>query len=126
MPRAASAEVILIVEDEDQVRAMTVETLQELGYIVLAARSGAEALQHIAERSDIALMFTDVVMAGMNGRQLADAARARRPDLKILFTTGYTRNAIVHHGRLDDDVALLQKPFAAAELARAIRRELDG
>ena len=93
---------ILVVEDDDDVRAYTVEILRELGYRVLEAHDGPSALRLI-ERQDrlIDLMFTDVVMPGMSGRELADRARAVQPELKVLYTSGYTRNAIVHGGRLD-------------------------
>ena len=81
----------------------------------------------LAERADIALLFTDVGLPGQyNGRQLADAARALRPALKVLFTTGYARNAIVHHGRLDPGLDLIVKPFSYASLASKVRAVLDG
>ncbi len=117
MPTGTAGEVILVVEDEERVREISVATLRELGYTVLSAIDGDQALQALARRNDVRLLFTDVVMPGMNGRQLADEARARQPSLKVIFTTGYTRNAIVHDGRLDGGVALLQKPFTAAALA---------
>ncbi len=125
LPRARAGEVVLVVEDEDQVRALSAETLRELGYEVLTASRGTEALELLDQRPDVRLLFTDVVMPEMNGRVLADRARAARPDLRVVFTTGYTRNAIVHHGRLDEGVALLNKPFTAGDLARRIRQELD-
>ena len=87
----------------------------------------AEALQLIDANPSIDLLFTDVIMPGpMNGRQLADEAQRRRPALKVLYTSGYTENAIVHHGRLDPGVLLLAKPYRKAELARMIRTALDG
>ena len=124
LPRG-NGETILVVEDEAQVRAVSVEALRELGYRVIEAASGGEALGKFDADPAISLLFTDVVMPGMNGRQLADAVRARRPALKVVFTTGYTRNAIVHHGRLDEGVSLLQKPFTVTQLARKIREGLD-
>jgi len=98
--RAIGAETILVVEDDDALRAYAGEILRELGYQVIEAKNGAAALAAL-ERGEIELLFTDVVMpGGMNGRQLADEAVRRRPGLKVLFTTGYTRNAIVHHGQI--------------------------
>jgi len=126
-PRAIGAESILVVEDDDTLRAYTLEILNELGYHVLEASSGAAALEIIDGTYDIDLLLTDVVMpGGINGRQLADEAVRRQPSLKVLFTTGYTRNAIVHHGRLDPGVQMIGKPFSAAELGTKIRTLLDG
>jgi CHASE1-domain containing sensor protein/CheY-like chemotaxis protein len=123
--QSRGAEVVLVVEDEDQVREMSVDTLAELGYTVLAAASGEEALWLLDQRPDVRLLFTDVVMPGMNGRELAQAARDRMPGVKVLFTTGYARDAIVREGRLEEGIAVIQKPFAAADLARRIRETLD-
>ena len=123
--RAIGTESILVVEDDEELRAYTTETLRELGYFVLEAANGAEALESL-ERRPVDLLFTDVVMpGGVNGRQLADEARRRWPRLKVLFTTGYTRNAIVHHGRLDPGIHLIGKPFSFQELAAKIRSRLD-
>ena len=92
-----------------------------------AAADGASALRLLETEPGIGMLFTDVVLpGGMNGRQLADEVRRRRPDLKVLYATGYTRNAIIHHGRLDADVELLTKPFTAEALARKVRQILDG
>ena len=125
-PRAIGDELILVVEDNDAVRAHTVEILGELGYRVLEAAHGTAGLNIIEKRDDIDLVFTDIVMpGGMNGRQLADMARLLRPNLRVLFTTGYTRNAVVHHGRLDPGVQLLAKPFSFEELAVKVRAMLD-
>jgi CheY-like chemotaxis protein len=100
--------------------------LSELGYRVLEAANGAAALEALAHEDGIDLLFTDVVMpGGMNGRQLADEAVLRCPGLKVLFTTGYTRNAIVHHGRLDPGVQMIGKPFSFEELGAKIRAVLD-
>ena len=124
--RAIGAEAILVVEDDQALRGYTTETLAELGYAVLEARDGASALQ-VLERHHVDLLFTDVVMpGGMNGRQLADEALRRRPALKVLFTTGYARNAIVHHGRLDAGVQMIGKPFSLGELSAKVRALLDG
>jgi CheY-like chemotaxis protein len=113
-------ERVLLVEDDDDVRRVTVDMLTELGFSVLSASNGTEALAIIDQAPDLLLMVTDVVMPGMNGRKLAEAARARRPGLKVLFTTGYTRNAIVHNGTLDEGVELLAKPFALEDIAAKI------
>ena len=119
-------EVILVVEDEPQVRAISVEALRDLGYSVLEADSATVALQLLAARSDIVLLFTDIVMPEVNGARLAEAARALRPGLKVLFTTGYTRNAVVHNGVVDAGVALIGKPFTVDALAAKVRNVLDG
>ena len=118
-------EVILVVEDEPGVRQFSVDALNELGYRVLEAEGGATALQLLQQHPEIMLMFTDVVMPEMNGAKLAEAARALRPDLKILFTTGYTRNAVVHNGKLDEGVDLIGKPFSLEALATKIRSVLE-
>ena len=123
---ARPAETLLVVEDDDDVRTFTVESLRELGYRVLEAHDGPSALR-LLDRGDtpIALLFTDVVMPGMSGRALRDAALARRPGLTVLFTSGYARSAIDHDGRLDAGLDLLPKPFTLAELANKIRDVLD-
>jgi signal transduction histidine kinase/CheY-like chemotaxis protein len=124
--QSLGAETILVVEDDETLRLYTVEILSDLGYSVLAAGNGAAALEIIGRGHDIDLLFTDIVMpGGMNGRQLADEATRQRPTLKVLFTTGYTANAIVHHGRLDPDVELISKPFTYDSLGRKIRELLD-
>ena len=126
LPKAARSEVVLVVEDEEAVRGFTVEMLRELGYGVLEAANGHAALRLIESTPAIQLLFTDVGLpGGMNGRQLADEAMKVRPDLRVLFTSGYTRNAIVHGGRLDADVALIGKPFTYAALAEKIREVLN-
>jgi signal transduction histidine kinase len=120
------AQVILVVEDEEDVRAFVVEMLRELGYEVIAVADGRTALTAIETRPDIQLLFTDIGLPGsFNGRQLADEAVRLRPDLKILYTTGYARNAIVHQGRLDPGVELISKPFTYAALAARIRAMFD-
>jgi len=124
--RAIGSETILVVEDDEALRGYTIDILNELGYRVLEAQDGNSALQVLA-RNAVDLLFTDVVMpGGMNGRELADQALRDRPGLKVLFTTGYTRNAIVHHGRLDADVNLVGKPFTFDELSTKVRALLDG
>ena len=118
-------EIIFVVEDEDRVRMITVDALRELGYSVVHAASGQEALDLLETHADVTLLFTDVVMPGMTGRQLADAVKRTRPDLRVLFTTGYTRNAVVHNGTLDAGTNFLPKPFSIDQLAAKIRDVLD-
>jgi PAS domain S-box-containing protein len=125
IPRA-EGESVLVVEDEKDVRTFVVEMLRELGYRVVDAPDGNLGLRLLEINPDIALLFTDVGLpGGMNGRQLADEAVRRRPALKVLFTSGYARNAIVHHGRLDPGVQLITKPFAVVDLAAKVRQILD-
>jgi CheY-like chemotaxis protein len=126
IPAAVHAETVLVVEDDEDVRASGAESLRELGYRVLEAPDGPAALQLLETDPSIRLLFTDVGLpGGQDGRQLADAARRRWPGLKVLFTTGYARNAIVHQGRLDPGVALIVKPYTHATLAAKIRAVLD-
>jgi CheY-like chemotaxis protein len=114
------------VEDDPDVRAYSSDSLKELGYTVLQAERAEPALRLLDTRPEIAVLFTDVGLpGGMNGRQLADEARKRRSDLKVLFASGYARNAIVHDGRLDPGVELLPKPFSQAALASKMRDILD-
>jgi CheY-like chemotaxis protein len=120
-------ETILIVEDDSLVRTFVVGQINSLGYATLAAVNAAEALLIIDSSQQIDLLFTDMIMPGaMNGRQLADAALQRRAALKILFTSGYSNEAIIHHGHLDAGVLLLAKPYRKSDLARMIRAALAG
>ncbi len=124
--RGRKNETVLVVEDDPDVRAYSCDTLTELGYDVLSADTGPAGLRVLDGNPDICVLFTDVGLpGGMNGRQLADEARTRRPDLKVLFTTGYARNAIVHDGRLDAGVDLITKPFSQAALAEKLRDIID-
>jgi CheY-like chemotaxis protein len=126
IPRG-NGETILVVEDEPEVRSSTVEMLDELGYRVIGAPDGATGLRMLDAHGKVVLLFTDVGLpGGMNGRQLAETALRRRPDLKILFTSGYARNAIVHHGRLDPGVQLITKPFTFSGLAVKLQQVLQG
>ncbi|WP_010188058.1 PAS domain-containing hybrid sensor histidine kinase/response regulator [Sphingomonas sp. PAMC 26605] len=118
-------EVILVVDDEAAVRQFSVDALLELGYGVIEADGAASALRLLEAHPEIVLLFTDVIMPDVNGRKLAEAARAMRPDLLILFTTGYTRNAVVHNGVLDEGVQLIGKPFSVDQLGEKIRAALD-
>lgn len=125
-PARGRGETVLVVEDEVMVREFSVAALEEAGYRVLAAEDGPSGLALLDAHPEVALLFTDVVLTGpMNGRKVADEALRRRPELRILFTTGYTRNAIIHHGRLDEGVDLLTKPFAAEVLTGRVRTILD-
>jgi signal transduction histidine kinase/CheY-like chemotaxis protein len=122
---AGGRETILVVEDDHLVRTFVVGQIQSLGYATLAAVNAAEALVVIDSPTEIDLLFTDMIMPGsMNGRQLADKALQRRSSLKILFTSGYSNEAIIHHGHLDAGVLLLAKPYRKSDLARMIRAAL--
>jgi PAS domain S-box-containing protein len=124
-PLRGRGEVVLVVEDDDDLRAYTTEALTELGYTVVAAPDARAALQALASGRKVHLLFTDLVLAGgLNGRELADEAVRNRPGLKVLYTTGYSANA-VHHGRLDPGLHLIGKPFTYADLAAKIRLILD-
>ncbi len=126
VPRAKAGETILVVEDNEGVREYAKEVLQELGYRVLEAGDADQALGLLSKTPRIDLLFTDVVLPGSgNGRVLATKVRAKYPHLPVLYTTGYTRNAIVHQGRLDADVELLNKPYTQQDLARKVRDMLD-
>ena len=126
IPLARAGEVVLTVEDDTDVLDSTVPLLRELGYSVLAARSGPEALMQLGGSGRVDILFTDVVLPqGMNGRALANQAAAVRPGLPVLFTTGYARNAIIHDGRLDADVQFLPKPYTQVELAQKLRAVID-
>ncbi|MDT3687257.1 MAG: ATP-binding protein [Pseudorhodoplanes sp.] len=119
-------ETILLVEDDEEVNRFATEVLREEGYNVISTHEGSSALRLFDANPHIKMLFTDVVLpGGMNGRQIADEARRRRPDLKVLFATGYTRNAIIHQGRLDADVDLLTKPFTPDDLIKKVRQILD-
>ena len=121
------SEAVLVVEDDPLVRRYVMTQIESLGYTTLEAANATDALHVIDNGANIDLLFTDVIMPGhMNGRQLVDEALKRRPGLKTLYTSGYTENAIVHHGRLDSGVLLLAKPYRKSELARMIRLALGG
>lgn len=124
LPEGSAREVILVVEDEDGVRDLAVEALRDLRYTVIHAEGAKDALQMLDTHPEIALLFTDVVMPEVNGRELAEAVHQRRPDLPVLFTTGYTRNAIVHNGLVDVDVQLLAKPYTLEQLALKVRQAM--
>ncbi len=126
-PRAEPRETILMVEDNEGVRDYAADVLQDLGYTVLEAADAPAAMRLIRDTPHIDLLFTDVVLpGGLDGRSLANEVRLKYPGLPVLYTTGYTRNAIVHQGRLDADVQLLGKPYTAQDLAKKVRDMLDG
>ena len=119
------AETVLLVEDEDTVRNLCSRILGELGYQVIQARSGAEAVA-VAGRDDrIDLLLTDVVMPGMSGKELATQLVLRHPEMKVLFMSGYTDDAIVHHGVLDEGVSFIGKPYTPSALARKVRQVIE-
>jgi signal transduction histidine kinase/CheY-like chemotaxis protein len=123
---ARDGEAILLVEDDQDVRAYVAETLRGLRYSIKEAPNGENALKLLdGDGTRFDLLLTDVVLPGMNGRVLADKVKAQRPGIKVLFMTGYTRNAIVHQGRLDPGVEMMQKPLSSATLAARIRQILD-
>jgi signal transduction histidine kinase/ActR/RegA family two-component response regulator len=126
LPRGAREMIILVVEDEDQVRHMTVDALRDLGYTVVQATGPNQALEQLEVQPHIDFLFTDIVMPDMSGRVLAEKARSMRAEIKVLYTTGYTRNAVVHNGMLDPGVAFLPKPFTLEQLALKVRDVLSG
>ncbi len=124
---ASRGETILVVEDDDLVRTHVEGELKELGYAVLSAADGSEALRLLEKNSSIDLLFSDIVMpGGISGPQLAQQALKTRPRLKILYTSGYTENTVIHHGRLDPGVLLLNKPYHRRDLAAKLRAALEG
>jgi CheY-like chemotaxis protein len=119
------SETVLVVEDQREVRRLAREILEGYGYEVLEAASGAEALKVFQSHGgQVCLLLTDVVMPAMTGRELAEQMRTLRPDIKVLFMSGYTDNVIIHHGALDPQVAYIQKPFSPVSLALKVRETL--
>jgi len=126
LPAPGGAETILCVEDDPSVRGYVIAELESLGYKAIATSNAVEALAIVDGGAEFDLLFTDIVMPGqMNGKQLAEAVRLQRPSLRVLFTSGYTYNTIIRHGRVVPDVHLLRKPYRRAELARMLRLSLD-
>ena len=123
--RAKEGETIVLVEDNNGVREYARSALEDLGYIVIEATNGEEALAALEDATRVDLLFTDVVLPGMTGRELSDRALKHRPGLRVLFTTGYTRNSIIHNGQLDHDVQLISKPYTQQSLGRKIRQVLE-
>jgi CheY-like chemotaxis protein len=122
--RVGGQETILVVKDDDEVRAYAVRVLRELGYHIVEA-DNADAAMAIVREQPLDLLFTDIGLPNTDGRQLSRLARQVQPGLKVLFTTGYARNAIVHNGTLDADVDLIPKPFSSDALGRRVRQILD-
>ncbi|TDJ66011.1 MAG: response regulator [Proteobacteria bacterium] len=123
---AARGETVLVVEDDPDLRTLAVTLLGSLGYQVMEAATGPAALEQLSSTPGVNLLLTDVMLpGGMNGRELATEIERRIPGIPVLYMSGYTENAIMHHGRLDADAELLPKPFRRADLARAVRRVLD-
>jgi CheY-like chemotaxis protein len=123
----AQGETVLVVEDDPDLRTLAVALLSSLGYRIIEAATGAAALEELGPTSGVNLLLTDVVLpGGMNGRELAIEITQRVPGIQVLYMSGYTEDAIMHHGRLDADAELLQKPFRRTDLAWAVRRVLDG
>ena len=126
-PRAERNETVLVVDDEPTVRMLVTEVLQELGYNAIEASDGTAGLKVLRSDARVDLLVTDVGLpGGMNGRQVADAARVTRPELKVLFITGYAENAVLNHGHLDAGMHVLTKPFAMEALATRIKDLIDG
>ena len=125
VPKSSAGEVILVVEDNDDVRTYSVMSLVELGYQVLEATNAIEALDILRGTHRIDLLFSDVVLPGKSGRVIADEAVQHRPGLKVLFATGYSRDAIIHHGRVDPGINLITKPFTYEQLAAKVREVID-
>ncbi len=116
-----AGETVLVVEDEDDLRRPAASLIASLGYRPLEAEDAKAALAVLEQTPEVALLFTDVVLpGGMSGPELAREAQRRRPGLKVLYTSGYTEKAIIHHGRLDQDVELIQKPYRKDNLARRL------
>jgi PAS domain S-box-containing protein len=124
VPLGTRDETILVAEDQPNVRQLTAQGLRELGYTVLEADGAETALAILRDRDDVSLLFTDVVMPVLDGRKLADEALKLHPGLKVLFTTGFTRNAIIHNGTIDPNTNFIAKPFKLEELARKVRHAL--
>jgi CheY-like chemotaxis protein len=119
-------EKVLVVEDDDLVRAHAIQQLESLGYEVLAVENGPKAIEILRQTADFDLVFTDIIMpGGMNGRQLVEAAVALRPSLKVLYTSGYIEDTVIHHGHLDLGTHLLNKPYRLRDLAHKVRLVLS-
>ncbi len=127
LTRRVQGETILVVEDEEAVRSVARRILERAGYRVLTAEGGTEAAAVAAQTDQpIHLVLTDVVLSGTNGKELSERIRALRPEIKVVFTSGYTDDIIARHGVLDPEVTLVEKPFSEKSLTTAIRSVLDG
>ncbi|MGE3332004.1 MAG: ATP-binding protein [Rhodospirillaceae bacterium] len=125
VPQGKPEEVVLVVEDQDNVRRMTVDTLRELGYSVRHCEGVRTALRYLEDHPDVSLLFTDIVMPDGSGKVLADEVQRKYPHIKVLFTTGYTKDAIVHDGMLDPHIQVVMKPFTFEQLAEKVREILE-
>jgi CheY-like chemotaxis protein len=126
-PRAERGETVLVVDDEPTVRMLVAEVLEDLGYTAIEAADGAAGLEALRAGGRVDLLITDVGLpGGLNGRQVADAARGLRPGLKVLFITGYAENAVLSHGHLEPGMHVLTKPFAMDTLASRIKDLIAG
>ena len=126
-PRALDGETVLVVDDEPTVRMLVADVLFDLGYAAIECEDGPSGLKVLQGNGRVDLLITDVGLpGGMNGRQVADAARVLRPDLKVLFITGYAENAVIGNGHLDPGMAVLRKPFNMDDLASRIRSLIEG
>ena len=123
--RAEAGEVVLVVEDETAVRELVVDVLEELGYRAVQAVDGPSGLKLLQSGMRLDLLVTDIGLPGLNGRQLADAARQHRPDLKVLFMTGYAENATIANGFLEPGMEMITKPFAIEALATRVRDMIE-
>jgi two-component system, NtrC family, sensor kinase len=121
---SGNGEAVLVVEDDPDVRTYVVDALRDLGYRVQHASSGEDALKSGDGQGGIDLLLTDVVLPGINGRKLAEELTRRQPSLKVIYMTGYSRNAIIHQGRLDAGLEMLQKPLTSRDLARTVGKVL--
>ncbi|RYD49487.1 MAG: response regulator, partial [Sphingomonadales bacterium] len=121
-----AGEIVLVVEDEPVVRGLIVETLNELGYRAIEAADGPKGVDILRSKKRIDLLITDIGLPGLNGRQVADAGRAVRPELKVLFMTGYAENAALASGFLEPGMTMITKPFAMEALATRIRSIIEG
>ncbi len=126
IPKAQAGETVLVIEDEVSVRALVTEVLHDLGYRALEAGDGPSGLKILQSPERIDLLVSDIGLPGMNGRQVAEAARAYRPDLKVLFITGYAENAAMANGFLEPGMEMVTKPFAVDALAARIREMIAG
>ena len=123
---AGRGETVLVIDDEPTIRQLVVEVLEEAGYVVIEAGDGPAGLQILRSDTRIDLLISDVGLpGGLNGRQIADAARATRPALKVLFITGYAENAVVGNGHLDAGMQIITKPFAVAAFTRKVREMIE-
>jgi CheY-like chemotaxis protein len=126
VPHDELTHTVLLVEDDERVRQFALEALRELGYRVVEVDSAARAIGHLQKDTPVDLLLTDIVMPETNGRQLAEEAVRIKPDLAVLYMTGFTRNAVVHNGMLDPGVNFLPKPFTIDQLATKVREAIQG